>query len=347
VSRQAKVGGLFLAFFAMLLFLSPSLSQRSTVLGNSYTLLFDEVNGLREGDGLKFSGVSAGRIARIDFSTNSQKQEFGAEAQVAVLVVTDFGVQIPEDSRASVEGTIGGMRWVEVTPGKSSRFLRPGAVARLRLKPSQTNELEASLAGLQEMNQRTVTLRASLEDPAFRRRIKDLASNARFYSTELEGLSRQAQARVAGMNRQLDERQKAILGQLDRISAQVDQARRRTEELVPRLNEEAHAWESRMEASGPRIQAMIDRADRETRRFREMAEQAEERVHSAGLDESVREKLSRMAQRTEEMATMAEDLHMVSSNPETQAELREMVARSRRQAEELRRNLERWERSIP
>lgn len=347
MSRQAKVGGFFLAFFALLFFLSPSLSQRSTVLGNSYTLLFNEVNGLREGDVLKFSGIAAGRISRIDFSTTSQKQEFGADAQVAVLVVTDFGVRIPEDSRASVEGTIGGKRWVELTPGKSSSFLRPGTVARLRLKPMQSDQLEASLAGLREMNQRTAALRASLEDPDFRRKIKDLASNTRFYSTEVEGLSRQAQTRVAGMNRQLDEHQKEILGQLDRISAQVDKARLRTEELVPRLNEEVQTWESRMEAASPRIQAVIDQADRETRKFREMIEKAEEKIHSAGLDESVREKLGRMARRTEEMATLAEDLHMVSSNPETQAELREMVARSRRQAEKLRQNLERWERSIP
>jgi len=347
VSRQAKVGGLFLALFALLLFLSPSLSQRSTVLGTSYTLLFEEVNGLRVGDGLKFSGVSAGRIADIDFSTTSQKQGFGSEAQVAVLVVTDFGVRIPEDSRASVEGTIGGLRWVEITPGKSRQVLQPGAVARLRLQPIQHNELEASLAGLKELNVRTVTLRASLEDPAFRRQMKDLASNARFYSTEIQSLSQTAQAKVASMNQQLDVREKAILGQLDRISAQVDQARRRTADLIPRLNEEAKAWEARMEVSGPQIQAMIDKADRETRRFRELADQAEERVHSSGLDESVRERLSQMAQRTEDMATMAEDLHMVSSNPETQAELREMVARSRRQAEELRRNLERWEKSIP
>ncbi len=347
MSRQAKVGGFFLAFFALFSFLSPSLSQRSTVLGTSYTLLFEEVNGLREGDDLKFSGVSAGRIAEIDFSTTTQKQSFGPEAQVAVLVVTDFGVKIPEDSRASVDGAIGGLRWVEITPGKSPRILQPGAVARLRLKPAQHNELEASLAGLKELNARTVTLRASLEDPAFRRQMKDLASNARFYSTEIGSLSQTAQARVASMNRHLDVHQEAILGQLDRINAQVDQARRRTEDLVPRLNEEAKAWEARMEASTPEIQAMIDKADRETRKFRELADQAEERVHSSGIDESVREKLSQMAQRTEEMATMAEDLHMVSSSPETQAELREMVARSRRQAEELRRNLERWEKFIP
>lgn len=347
MSQQAKVGGFFLAFFALLLFLSPSLSQRSSVLGTPYTLLFEEVNGLREGDGMKFSGVSAGRITEIEFSTPEHKRAFGQGAQVAVRVVADFGVRIPEDSRASVEGTIGGLRWVEITPGNSTRNLKPGAVARLRLKPAQQNELEASLAGLQEMNQRTATLRASLEDPAFRRQIKDLASNARFYSTELESLSQTARKKVSSLDRQLDARQKAILGQLTRISDQLDQARLRTEELIPRLNEEVGTWEARLEASGPGIQGMLEKAEQETRRFQELAEEAEGRVHSAGLEEPVREKLARMARKTEEMATMAEDLHMVSSNPETQAELREMVTRSRRQAEELRRNLERWEKAIP
>lgn len=338
---------MFLAFLALLLYLSPSLSKGSAVLGTPYDLVFAQVNGLREGDSVKYSGVNAGRIVRIDFTDARQRANFGADGQVVVRIVTDFGLRIPKDSQASVETTMGGLRWVEITPGNSKEALQPGSVSRLLLRPSEQNQFEAALSGMKELNQRTREVRASIEDPNFRREVKDLASNARFYSNELRDVSTRARSQIETTERAMDQRERAILRQLDRVDVQVDLARRRTEELVPRVNEQITSWEARMKDSEVQIRGMIDTAIRETERYRDLVNQAEQKFGGARLDETVRQRIEKLADKTEEIATLAEDLHMVSSDPETQKELREMVARYRRQAEELRRNLERWDKAIP
>jgi len=347
LSRQAKVGAVFLAFLALLLYLSPTLSKRSEVLGNTYDLVFTQVNGLREGDSVKYSGVNAGQIVGIDFTDSDEKARFGEDGQVVVRIVTDFGLRIPEDSHATVQATMGGLRWVEITPGNSKQALRPGSVSRLLLRPPEPDQFEAALSGLKELNVRTREVRTSIEDPAFRRKVKDLASNARFYSNELRQVSDRAGQQIDGVRRSLDERQQALLQQLDRVDVQVSQARRRTQELVPRVNEQIDAWEARMKDSETDIRGLIDNAIRETDRYRDLVVAADQKLAGLRLNETLRQRVTRLADKSEEIATLAEDLQMISSSPETQAELREMVARYRRQAEELRRNLERWEKAIP
>ncbi len=347
MSRQAKVGAVFLAFLALLLYLSPSLSKRSEVLGNTYDLVFTQVNGLREGDGVKYSGVNAGQIVGIDFSSADQKARFGHDGQVVVRIVTDFGLRIPQDSHATVQATMGGLRWVEITPGNSDQVLQPGSVSRLLLRPPEPDQFEAALSGLKELNVRTRDVRTSIEDPAFRRQIKDLASNSRFYSTELREVSGRAGQQIDAVRLGLDQRQQALLQQLDRVDVQIGLARRRVQGLVPRVNEQIDAWEARMQDSEGDIRGLIDSAVRETERYRDLVEAADQKFAEARWDETLGPRIARLADKSEEIATLAEDLHMISSSPETQAELREMVTRYRRQAEALRRNLERWEKAIP
>ena len=347
MSRQAKVGAMFLLFFGLLLYLSPTLSQRSEVLGNTYDLVFEKANGLREGDGVKMAGTSVGQITGIDFASPEIQRRFGAGGRVVVRIVTDFGVLIPEDSQASIETTLGGLRWVELTPGHSEQLLKPGSLSRLREVPSQQNQLEASMNGLKELNQRTREVRADIEDPQFRRDMKDLASNSRFYSTEFRSVSQGAQGQVAAARRALDARQEALLRQLGRIDVQVEQARLRMKKMVPQVNEQLTAWQARIDRAEGEIQGMTETAVRETERFRELAKAAEDRLASGPTDQEIRQKIESLATKTEEIANLADDLHQVTSSPETQAELRAMVEKYRRQAEEMRRNLERWDKAIP
>lgn len=347
MTRQAKVGGIFLVLFAVLVYFAPGRSQKVAILGNDYNLVVDQVNGLREGDPVKFCGVTAGRVASIDFTTRSQKEAFGQDGRVVVRVTVDYGVVLPEDSRVSVEATVGGQRWVEITPGNSEVALAPGSVSRPVRRPGRQNQVEGSLKALTELSDRTTTVRASIQDPEFRRSLKDMASNARFYSNEFRPIAKGAEKQLEALDRNLDSRQAAVLRQLARVNVQIDEARARTEKLVPRVNEEITAWDRRIRNSEGEIRGLVDTAVRETERFRDLAGDAEGKVVGGKLDEQVRQGLARLATRIEDVAALAEDLHGLASSPEAQAELRNLVVKYRRQSEELRENLNRWERAIP
>lgn len=347
MSRQARVGALVLGIFALLLYLSPGRSQREQLLGNEYGLVFEHVNGLREGDGVKFAGVSAGRVTSIDFTTRTQKDRFGPRARVVVKIITDYGLSIPENSLVSVESNLSGSRWVEIAQGTSETPLEPGSVTALERRTARQNEVEGTLGALKDLKASTEVVRDAMEDPDFRRSMKDVASNARFYSNEFRTMSTTFDDHLDAFDKDLTRRERAVLRQLARIEVQIDDARRRTEEMVPRVNEEIHAWERRIQGSDHDIRAMVDTATRETERFRKLAEQAEDRVIGGKVDEKVRQEVERLATRVEEIAALAEDLHGITSSPEVQAELRGMIEKYRRQAEELRRNLERWEKAIP
>lgn len=336
-----------MAIFALLLYLSPGRSQRAAVLGNHYNLVFNHVNGLRESDLVKVAGVPAGRVATIDFTTRSQKDRFGPDARVVIRITTDFGVTIPEDSRYSVDSNLSGQRWVEVTPGQSAVALVPNSVTKARLRAPRQDQFSASLTAFKELSTRTEDLRATLGDPAFRRSMKDIASNARFYSNEFVGMSGRFDDDLAKLERQLDSQESALLRQMARVDVQVDLARKRTEELTPQLNESLLSWESRMRKSEPELRALIQSAIRETQRFEELAKDAETRFVDGKMDEKIREQAQKLFAKIDEYSALAEDMQSLISDPETQAELRGMIEKYRRQAEELRQNLERWEQRIP
>lgn len=347
MSREARVGALVLAIFALLVYLAPGRAQRTTVLGNAYNLVFENVNGLREGDPVKVVGVPAGRVVGIDFTTRSQKDLFGPDARVVARIITDFGVSIPEDSRYSVEFNLSGQRWVEITPGQSEVALEPDSVTKARLRSARKDQFSASLLAFRELSTRTEDIRAVLSDPVFRRSMKDMASNARFYSNEFVGMSGRFDEDLARLERNLDTQERALLAQMARIDVQVDVARKRTEELVPQVREGLGAWEARMRGSEGEFRAMMDTALRETERFRKIAQDAEKKFVGGKMDDRIREQAQRLINKIDEFSALAEDLHALSSSPETKAEIRGMIEKYRRQAEELRQNLERWEQRIP
>lgn len=336
-----------MAVFALLLYLSPGRSQRAAVLGNHYNLVFNHVNGLREGDQVKIAGVPAGRVATIDFTTRSQKDRFGPDARVVVRITTDFGVSIPEDSRYSVDSDLSGQRWVEVTPGQSPVALVPDSVTKARLRAARVDQFSASLVAFKELSTRTEDLRSAIGDPSFRRAMKDIASNARFYSNEFVGLSGRFDQELARLDRQLDAQEQALMVQMARVEVQVDLARQRTEELAPQMNESLLSWESRIRGSEDQVRSMLQTAITETERFNQMARSVETKFVDGKMDEKLREQAQKLIAKIDEYSALAEDFHALSSDPEVQAEIRGMIEKYRRQAEELRQTLERWEERIP
>ncbi len=124
-TRAIEFGtGLFVLLgFAALFFLVTQITSREVSFGNGgyrLTALFDQVGGLKPGAPVSMSGVTIGRVERIEYDFNEYR------ALVTLRVDRQYD-RIPEDSDASIftAGLLGG-QYVGIGPGGSETFLVDG-----------------------------------------------------------------------------------------------------------------------------------------------------------------------------------------------------------------------------
>jgi phospholipid/cholesterol/gamma-HCH transport system substrate-binding protein len=109
------LGGIGLAIFAYAWF-SGRIEHRSRAV---YTVLFDDVAGLKVGDPVQVLGIDKGKVASIGLVKD--------HVEVSVKVDRDF--EPPKDTRFAVRSIsyLGGDRYLMVTPGESA-VVAPGHV---------------------------------------------------------------------------------------------------------------------------------------------------------------------------------------------------------------------------
>lgn len=78
---------------------------------------FTSVNGLKEGNAVKFSGVKVGRVEKMEVHDKG----------VIITMKINKDVQIPKDSEFSMQNDgILGDKFIQITPGKSSTYISDG-----------------------------------------------------------------------------------------------------------------------------------------------------------------------------------------------------------------------------
>lgn len=124
-TRAVEIGtGLFVFLgFAALLFLSTQTTNLEAYIGkNAYTVTahFNNVGGLKPRSPVSMSGVTIGRIEKIEFDPEQ------LNAVVTMNINSKYN-QIPEDSDASIltAGLLGG-QYIGLVPGGSDRYLENG-----------------------------------------------------------------------------------------------------------------------------------------------------------------------------------------------------------------------------
>src|SRR5690606_1443175 len=98
-SSSIKVGILTLVGLALLVFSLLWLRGRGLAGGESYTVLFRDVDGMREGAAVQMMGI---RIGFVDLIRAEQK---GGKYYVRVTfnVNPDLGIQVPKGSTIAIE----------------------------------------------------------------------------------------------------------------------------------------------------------------------------------------------------------------------------------------------------
>lgn len=112
-SSTIKVGVLTLVSLALLVFSLLWLRGRGLAGGETYTVLFKDVDGMREGSAVQMMGIRVGFVDRI------QAEQRGGRYYVRVTfnINPDLGVTIPKGSLLAIEQSgIIGEKFLEVTP---------------------------------------------------------------------------------------------------------------------------------------------------------------------------------------------------------------------------------------
>ena len=118
---ETAVGIFFIIGFLCFAYLSVELGQIPLFGSNEYPIYarFDSISGLKEGATIEIAGVKVGKVGKIALK----------DYQADVELLIDKGVKIQEDAIASVrtQGIIGD-KYIKISPGGSSEFLKPGGV---------------------------------------------------------------------------------------------------------------------------------------------------------------------------------------------------------------------------
>lgn len=136
--REAAVGFFILVAAAMFVYLLLWLRNTSLRPGELVRTTFDDVVGLKEGDPVRTSGVTVGRVRRVVLD---------APGQVSVYLELSHGGQAKRDARAAVRALdFFGARYVDYQPGTASEPLDPLQPIR-GTRDQDLSEMAAGLSG--------------------------------------------------------------------------------------------------------------------------------------------------------------------------------------------------------
>lgn len=218
VSTEAKVGAVSLLGFALLAYMLIHLGN-FTFGEKGYPLqaVFSQVNGLREGNVVRFAGVEVGKVKDVDVRPEG----------VNVLMTINPGVQIPEGSRFSI-GTDGllGEKFINIVPPpRSQGVLSPNSVVRGEEPLGLEQLISSADKVLVDVRELVRSLNDILGDEKVKAALKETAFNARDLTANLNAMSA-ALARMAQNNEgdvnSMVQNLKVMSGSLRDVASRVD-----------------------------------------------------------------------------------------------------------------------------
>jgi phospholipid/cholesterol/gamma-HCH transport system substrate-binding protein len=128
-ARELGAGLFILLGFAALFFLATQTTNVESVIGRDdgyeITARFEDVAGLKERAPVTMSGVTIGRVEKIEFDSEA------LDAVVTMRIRSRFD-RIPDDSDASIlTAGLLGSKYVGIGPGGSETFLKEGSQIEL------------------------------------------------------------------------------------------------------------------------------------------------------------------------------------------------------------------------
>ncbi|MBC8014985.1 MAG: MCE family protein [Sporomusaceae bacterium] len=192
LSTEAKVGSVSVIALLMLAYMIIHLGSFSFGdKGYQIQAVFGQVNGLKQGNSLRYAGVDIGYVKDIEVFPEGVKVTF----------VVNPGVKIPEGStfRIGADGLVG-EKHINITPPSQSKgFLQPNAIVRAEDAQGFDELLAASDKVLAEIHELVKSLNEVLGDDKVKAAMRDTMLNAKEMTHNLNVMST-ALARMAQNN---------------------------------------------------------------------------------------------------------------------------------------------------
>jgi len=225
LSTEAKVGAITIIGFALLAYMIIRLGDFSFgERGYPLNVMFSQVNGLKEGNVVRFAGVEVGQVDEVKPVT----------AGVEVRIRINPGVKIPVGSTFAI-GTDGllGEKFVNITPPQTlSSYLEPNAIVRGEDSQNLDQLVNTANKTLLEVQKMVHSLNDVIGDENVKEALKETALNARDitarldeFSTVLARMAVNNEQDVNGMVRNLRDMSndlRDVAGRVDKMVAAVD-----------------------------------------------------------------------------------------------------------------------------
>nr|WP_092071071.1 MlaD family protein [Dendrosporobacter quercicolus]NSL48470.1 MCE family protein [Dendrosporobacter quercicolus DSM 1736]SDM17954.1 phospholipid/cholesterol/gamma-HCH transport system substrate-binding protein [Dendrosporobacter quercicolus] len=221
LSTEAKVGSITIVAIALLTYMIIHLGGFAfRDQGYPVHAVFNQVNGLKEGNLVRYAGVDIGKVNAV--------QMIPSGVQVTMLIHT--GTKIPETARFSI-GTDGllGEKYIDIAPPREpSGVLAPGATVRGENIQGLDQMVATADQVLHDVQKLVNSLNEVFGDETFKASLKESVVNTRAITANLNAMSA-AMARMA-VNNEADIQ--AMVSNLEVMSASLRSVAARVDKMI-------------------------------------------------------------------------------------------------------------------
>jgi hypothetical protein len=341
LTTRAKTGLIALSVIGVSLLFIPSQKNRKPVLGETYQLVFHEIQGLGIGNSVAVGGVEAGRVIKIDFAPRASWRELnrgqGERPVVLVTVGLGPGFHLPPLSGYKILSNLKGLRMVNILPGAGDQRVSPGSIINAELDPDEVDRVSTTLEHITQLVESTRDVRRQFTDPKFQRSLKDSVSNFRFYSRELLARGKHAGAQIRSMEDGLDRQQQQMLMQIDRVDAQLGRARETIRTTyVAKAHQGAEQMKSQIASMDDKLGSLLIQADDYSHRFKDYLHNFDNSPLGSKKAKALAEQAHAMADQLDLYAGLSHDVHGLTSSPEVQKDVRDKFKDLKSRSEALK-----------
>jgi len=335
LSKEGRIGLVVMTFSLVMLGLAPTQRKRAPLLGHEYKLVFHACQGLRVSDPVTIGGVDGGRVVDIDFAPLETWDKLNppGETRPVVLVTVGLyqGYNLTKGTAYKVESTLRGRHFINILPPPPGEEAA-GTILNQELNSGE-NRLLATINNFKVLSQSTKEMRNQFADPIFRRDIKDLASNLRFYSAEFVRVSEGSRSYLLKLQEDLERQEASLMANVARMDAKTARAAAYIRTLVPATRQQMALYQRQLDAG----QRQMDQAYKLAEGYTKGLLSLKARLEASPLATMNPEKLSQQMHdwknKLEDYANLAGDMHTLSSDPQIKDGFKEYPRKAKAMSE--------------
>ena len=349
LSKEGRIGLVVCSISMVMLGMAPTQSKRTPLGGAQYKLVFHACQGLRVGDPVTLGGVDGGRVVDIDFAPNQDWKELNppGENRPVVLVTVGLyqGYKLTKGTAYKVVSTLRGRHFINILPPPPGEAASDG-ILNNELDSTGDDQLLATIKHFKTLSGNTKAMRSNFADPAFRRDMKDLASNMRFYSAEFVRVSQGSRAQVLSMQRNLERQEAALMANVQRMDEKTARASAYIRTMVPAARAQLAMYQGKLDAGQKQMDQAYKLADGYTKGLLQL----KARIENSPLAKLDPDKLSQQMHdwknKLEDYANLAGDMHTLSSDPQIRDGFKEPVRKYKAMSEKWKEQVHGFESQV-